>query len=130
MTQLPEKSMEEVIREDGRYAPEAYGFLHECLARAAKAAHGTQAAGSQHHVTGQQICHACRELAVERYGQLALTVLDKWRVRCTMDLGNMVYLLIKHNFMRKTEEDSIDDFRDVFDFNEAFAHSDNFELKE
>jgi uncharacterized repeat protein (TIGR04138 family) len=42
----------------------------------------------------------------------------------------MVYLLVEHNFMRKTAEDSLEDFRDVFDFEEAFGDSGQFELKE
>jgi len=45
-------------------------------------------------------------------------------------LGNMVYLLIDHGFMRKTEEDSIEDFRDVFDFDKVFKVNDEFELEE
>jgi uncharacterized repeat protein (TIGR04138 family) len=32
--------------------------------------------------------------------------------------------------MRKTDEDSIEDFRDVYDFETAFAPADDFELKE
>ena len=42
----------------------------------------------------------------------------------------MVYLLIRHGFMRKTEEDSIEDFRDVYDFRDAFDGVDHFELTE
>jgi uncharacterized repeat protein (TIGR04138 family) len=130
MTAEPEKSMEEVIRSDGRYPPEAYAFLHEGLTRAARKAYGEEAATTQRHVTGQQICHALRDLAMERYGHLARTVLGKWNIRSTTDFGNMVYLLIEHKFMKKTDQDSIDDFRDVYGFDEAFAGGDDFELKE
>ena len=125
-----ERSIEDVIRSDGRYPPEAYAFLHEGMARAAKTVHGEEVIGAQRHVTGQQICQACREMAVERYGQLARTVLNRWNVRSTMDLGNMVYLLIENKFMKKTEEDSLEDFRNVYDFEEAFRLQDEFELKE
>jgi len=41
-----------------------------------------------------------------------------------------VYLLIQHEFMRKTEEDSIEDFRDVFDLDKDLAPGDDLELKE
>jgi uncharacterized repeat protein (TIGR04138 family) len=61
---------------------------------------------------------------------LARTVLRKWNIRETIDFGNMVYLLVEHEFMRKTDEDSLEDFRDVFDFDEAFAVGGEFELKE
>jgi uncharacterized repeat protein (TIGR04138 family) len=128
----PERSIEDLIRSDGRYPPEAYAFLHEGLARAVKAAHGeeAQAGPAQHHVTGQQLCLALRDLATERWGLLARAVLGKWNVRSTLDFGNMVYLLIRHNFMKKTEGDSIDDFRDAYDFSTAFDAGSQFELKE
>ena len=131
MSRQAEKSMEDVIKRDGRYPPAAFGFLHEGLTAAAKDVHGEQAAVSPNrHVTGQQICAALRNLAVERYGQLAKSVLARWNILSTIDFGNMVYLLIEHGFMKKTQEDSIDDFRDVFDFDQAFQTHDEFDLKE
>lgn len=125
--------MEDVIRSDGRYPPEAYGFLHEGLGKAVKSVHGEVTAGEvgqQHHVTGSQLCNALRDLAIERWGMLAPVVLGKWNIHATIDFGNMVYLLIRANFMRKTETDSIEDFRNVYDFSAAFDARDNFELKE
>lgn len=121
--------MEEVIVTDGRYPPEAYAFLHEALSAAVKEAHG-EPMPAQRHVTGQQICQAIRKLALERWGMLASAVLEKWNIRSTIDFGEMVYLLIEHNFMKKTEEDGIEDFRDVFSFDEALRPDDEFELKE
>ena len=41
----------------------------------------------------------------------------------------MVSLLIQHGLMRKTEEDSIEDFRDVFDLDRDFDTSDDIRLK-
>lgn len=130
MSDEPEIPMEEVIRMDGRYPPAAFAFLHEGLGHAAKMVYGEARAAGQQHVTGQQLCQALRDLAIERYGQLAQAVLRHWNVRETIDFGNMVYLLIDHKFMRKTDEDSLEDFRDVFDFTEAFRLKDDFELKE
>jgi len=130
--QAPGKSMEDVIRQDGRYPPEAFAFLHEGLSKAVAGAHGDKPANEagQRHVTGQQLCFALRDLAVERWGMLAKAVLSKWNIRETLDFGNMVYLLVDNRFMRKTPEDSLEDFRAVFDFDEAFCGRWNFELKE
>lgn len=122
--------MEDIIRSDGRYPPEAFAFLHEGLSRAAKAAHGDQPGPAQRHVTGQQLAIALKDLALEQYGHLAQAVLARWNIHATIDFGNMVYLLIEHDLMRKTEEDSLEDFRDVYDFGQAFAAHDEFELKE
>ena len=117
--------MEEVIIADGRYPPEAYAFLHEGLAKAVKDTYGPESGrDATRHVTGQQLCCALHDLAIERWGMLARTVLAKWTIRETLDFGNMVYLLIRHGFMKKTEADSIEDFRDVFDFADAFSSRD------
>lgn len=123
--------MAEVIFSDGRYPLEAYGFLHEGMSRSVQEVHGKEApAGERNHVTGKQICMALKDLAMEKWGLLAPAVLGKWNIHTTLDFGNMVYLLIDHSFMHKTDEDSLEDFRDVYDFNEAFAMIAEFELKE
>lgn len=128
-----EKSMEEVIRRDGRYPLEAYSFLHEGLSRAIKTVHGEDREDlppGPRHVTGQQLCLALRDVALDRWGMLARTVLERWNIRGTIDFGNMVYLLVQNNFMKKTEEDSLEDFRDVFRFEDGFKVKHEFELKE
>jgi len=127
----PSKPMEEVIRADGRYPPAAYGFLYEGLARAVKHARDE---GSdkppQRHVSGSQLCLALRDAAIERWGQLARTVLAKWNIHSTADFGNMVFVLVEAHFMWATEEDHIEDFEDVYDFAEAFGTEGEFELSE
>lgn len=126
-----EKQMEDVIRADGRYPLEAFAFLNEGLGRAVGEVHGEEtASGVQKHVTGKQLCESLARVAVERWGLLAKTVLAKWNIHATIDFGNMVYLLVENDFMRKTDEDSLEDFRDVFNFDTAFAPADGFELKE
>ena len=131
MDKTPAESMEKVIRDDGRYPPEAYEFLHEGLTRAVKQIHGQGSCEpGQSHVTGRQMCEAIRDEALARWGLLARTVLERWNIHATIDFGNMVYLLIRHSFMRKTDEDSVEDFRDVYDFADTFDKADHFELNE
>ncbi len=130
MTDEPVESMEKVIRDDGRYPPEAYAFLHEGLSAAVQREFGQDRdVEGESHVTGQQICHALRELAVERWGMLARAVLRRWNIRSTIDFGNMVYLLIRHKFMKKTPTDSIEDFRDVYDFDDALDIEEEFDIR-
>ncbi len=129
------KTMEDVIRDDGRYPLEAFAFLHDALNRAVGDVHGEDTpivenpeAESSRHVSGAQLCYSMRDLALERWGQLARPVLTKWNIRATIDLGNMVYLLVDNSFMRKTDEDSIEDFRDVYSFQDAFDVAMNLRL--
>ena len=133
MLEHPIQSMEEVIREDGRHPVEAYAFLHDGLHRAVQKVHSDEAEGPgppQRHVSGKQLCLALRALALERWGMLARTVLARWNIHATIDFGHMVYLLIENAHMKKTDEDSLEDFRDVYDFDAAFDVAYDFEVKE
>ena len=122
------KTFLQVVREDGRYPPQAYAFLNEALTMAAKREHG-QSADAPRHVTGRQLCLAVRDLAVERWGLMAPAVLRRWNVHRTADLGQMVFLLVDGGFMKKTQEDTLADFDDVFDFQQAFAQAGRFQMK-
>jgi uncharacterized repeat protein (TIGR04138 family) len=140
MAELSDRKILDIIRADGRYPVEAYAFLlNEGWPHALRQAHGddtqgaaTVSAGGKppRHVSGRQICLALRDLVIDRWGMLAETVLGHWNIRETIDFGNMVYLLIHHNVMHKTEEDSLEDFRSVYDFHQAFGLSEQFRLKE
>ncbi len=51
---------------------------------------------------------------------LAPTVLATWNIRRTDDFGRIVFAMIEHGMMSKTPQDTIDDFRGVYEFDEAF----------
>lgn len=123
---------EQVIRADGRYPLEAYAILEEGLLRAVQQKYGEEGEGpaGQRHVSGKDLCLTIRQVALDRYGMLAKAVLARWNVHESLDFGNMVYLLIEHDFMRRTDEDSLEDFRDVFDFDRDLVPGEDFELKE
>jgi uncharacterized repeat protein (TIGR04138 family) len=115
------KSLEEITRKDGRYSPEAVTFVHEGLGYTAK-----KIAAKPSHVSGQTLCKGLRKLAVEKYGRLAMLVLNTWGIKKTRDFGEIVWLMIKHKWMTAQPTDSIDDFNDVYDFKTAFK--DQFEF--
>ncbi len=128
MRQNPQKPLLEVIRADGRYPLEAYAFLQDGFARAVKDVYRDDAPEhSEPHVTGQQLCVALRELAKAKWGLLAGTVLGRWNIHATIDFGNMVFLQIQSGHMGRTAEDSLEDFRDVYNFPEAFGAYEKFE---
>lgn len=73
------------------------------------------------HVTGQQLCLGLRDFAIRRYGMMAPAVLRAWNLRSTDDFGRIVFAMIEHGLMSKTADDSLEDFRSVYDFDEAFG---------
>ncbi|MBU0638216.1 MAG: hypothetical protein KKB50_05065 [Planctomycetes bacterium] len=132
------RRFEEMIRRDGRYPPEAYEFLHRGLEHATRMVYGEKSPGEPgrasqqfgegyqqadepRHVTGQQLCEGLRQLAIKEWGPLAQAVLARWRIRGTRDFGEMVFLLVRLHFLGKQDSDHIENFDDVYDFNEAFG---------
>jgi uncharacterized repeat protein (TIGR04138 family) len=122
----------EVVRDDPRYAYEAYQFLFDGLEHTQKAL-GRIAAGSrqseespQHHVSGPELLHGLCDLAVEQFGLMAPTVFRLWGIRTTADVGEMVFNLIDAQLLSKTESDSREDFRDVFDLEKVLAEGFKF----
>ena len=72
------------------------------------------------HITGAELAHACRDLALERFGVLARLVLDHWGIRSTDDIGDIVFALVDLGMLISQPGDSRDDFAAVFDFDQAF----------
>jgi uncharacterized repeat protein (TIGR04138 family) len=67
-----------------------------------------------------ELAHACRELALERYGLMARVVLDHWGISATADIGDIVFTLVDLGFLLSQPQDTRDEFVDVFDFDLAF----------
>jgi uncharacterized repeat protein (TIGR04138 family) len=112
---------ERTVREDGRYPPEAFEFLHRGLAAATQAKYADAPEGGPRHVSGQDLCEALRVLAREMWGPLAREVLRRWNIHRTRDFGEMVYLMIKLGHMGKQDSDDITDFDQVYDFATTFG---------
>jgi len=106
----------------GPYPPEAYHFVRDGLGRTMELVHGQPGAPEgDRHVSGQQLCMGLREYAIERYGMMACGVLRSWHVERTDDFGRIVFAMIDAGLLSKTSRDSLEDFRGVFDFAEAFG---------
>jgi uncharacterized repeat protein (TIGR04138 family) len=65
------------------------------------------------------LCEAIRRFALQQFGYMAQSVLNHWGVRSTSDFGAIVFNLIEIGHMRKTAEDRLEDFDDVFDFDKG-----------
>ena len=76
---------------------------------------------AEQHVSGQELCEAARQYALQQYGFMAPTVLGNWGVHRTGDFGEIVFGMIEIGQMRKTRRDKREDFHDVYDFNDAFS---------
>jgi len=110
------KAVEEMCAVDARYKPDSYEFLMQAL-------HYTQSKLKvKTHVTGQQLLEGIREFAIEQWGPMAKTVFKHWGITRTEDFGNIVFNMVHKRLLSKTEEDSLNDFKDVYDFEVVFGN--------
>jgi uncharacterized repeat protein (TIGR04138 family) len=130
-----------IIERDTRYAYEAYEFLFQALHFTQKllgreppepgSPEGREIPEeSPYHVSGPELMHGARELALREFGFMARVVFKLWGVRATDDFGEMVFNLIEAGLMSKTSEDSRADFHAVYDLDEALRDAFRFEFDE
>ncbi|MEZ6319346.1 MAG: hypothetical protein R3B49_11450 [Phycisphaerales bacterium] len=111
----------------GGYSPECYAFIRDGLAHTVGMVHGEDAVSlpiavedESRHVSGHQLCLGLRDFGVQQYGLLARDVLNRWGIHETLDFGKIVFAMVEAGLMRKTDDDTLDDFRNVYQFDEAF----------
>lgn len=117
-------SFEEYIRlareSDPRFGADAYLFLRDALDLTVREMR-KQWDSDDRHVSGPELLDGFRRLALQQFGPMVPTVLDAWGIRCTDDIGDMVFNLIEIGAFGKNDTDSKDDFVAVYDFHEAFV---------
>ncbi len=122
----PEVNLKEMLSKAGPYPLAAYNFVREGLGYTVEQSQGDvhdlgQLPDDSQHITGQQLCLGLRDYAIDQYGMLAPSVLGHWNIHRTDDFGRIVFAMIDAGLMSKTDEDTIDDFRAVYNFQEAFS---------
>lgn len=119
----PLQELQCVLQADGRYHADAFVFLMAGLETAATRQHGPRRGDQSRHISGQQLSLGLRDFAIERWGPLSRLVLRRWGIRRTRDFGEMVFLLIDAGVLSKQPCDRIEDFDDVYAFEEAFENA-------
>jgi uncharacterized repeat protein (TIGR04138 family) len=115
-----EEELDKILAKDSRYAREAYLFVREALDHTQKML-GAPPRNEIRHVTGQQLLAGAREYALAQYGPMALTVLQEWGLRSSEDIGEIVFNMVEANLLAKTQQDSREDFKGGYDFEEVFV---------
>jgi uncharacterized repeat protein (TIGR04138 family) len=115
------EALDSIVTSDPRYQQDAYIFLRDALdftTKQQKKIKGT----AVRHVNGPELLEGVRQYALKEFGPMVMTVFDSWGIHSCEDVGNMVFNLIAAGIFGKTEEDSIEDFKNVYDFEEAFVN--------
>jgi uncharacterized repeat protein (TIGR04138 family) len=121
---MSDKNFPDVIREihdqDNRFGKGAYYFIREALDHTLKSME-KNSQGKGGHVSGNELLEGIREYALDRFGPMTLTLMDHWYVRNCRDFGEIVFNLVEHGILGRTENDSLEDFEGGYNFEQAFA---------
>jgi uncharacterized repeat protein (TIGR04138 family) len=117
-----DETLEKILQRDARYRRDAYQFVREALDHTHKLlGKGAKTGkGGVRHVTGQELLHGIRAHALEQFGPMAMMVFEEWGVRRCEDFGEIVFNMVEAGLLGKTDKDSRDDFKNGYDFFEAF----------
>jgi uncharacterized repeat protein (TIGR04138 family) len=108
------KKIEEILDADDRYKANAYIFVIIAVERA------VSSLPEPRHISGGELLRGIADYATEQFGPMAKQVFNFWGIKESLDFGNIVFNLTDKGLLLKTDEDTIDDFRDGFDFKKVF----------
>src|SRR5205814_447722 len=113
------EALDSIVASDPRYQREAYVFLRDALDFTTKQQKKLKGA-SVRHVAGPELLEGFRQYALREFGPMVLTVFSHWGIESCEDIGQMVFNLIDAGIFGKTDKDSIEDFKAVYSFDDAF----------
>ena len=100
---------------DRRYRKEAYLFILAALE------YTVDRLQEVRHLSGDELSRGIADYARIQYGFMAQNVLEYWGMKQTLDFGEVVFNLIEVELLRKSDEDSREDFDGVYEFNAEFT---------
>ncbi len=114
MKQRSHAVLNQICEEDPRYQRAAYEFVLDALSFSQKRFRKIK------HVSGRELLEGVKEMSIQQFGPMAKTVLKYWGIERTEDFGHIVFNLVARKVLTKTDDDTIDHFKDVYDFEVVF----------
>ncbi|MBM3252678.1 MAG: hypothetical protein FJZ16_00300 [Candidatus Omnitrophica bacterium] len=116
------KKIDNILLKDKRYRKEAYNFVLNALN------HTISKLPKPRHITGRELLEGIKDFGISQFGPMVFEVFEHWGIETTDDFGEIVFNLIEQGLLSKTETDSKDDFKDVFDLKDTFKKEFKFIL--
>ena len=109
------KKIEGVLEKNPSYKFEAYTFVLAAL-------HDTVSGLKKpRHITGGELALGIRKYALDQFGPMSKTVFGYWGIKRCEDFGEIVFQMVDKGILGKTEQDTREDFKGGYDFDEAFV---------
>ena len=107
------------MQRDGRYHRDAYLFVRDALDHTQKNIIRIAKEGMR-HVSPRELLEGIRAYGLQVYGPMTMLVLNDWGIRRCEDFGEIVFSLIEGGLFAKTDQDTREDFKAGYVFEEAF----------
>jgi len=115
-----EHSVAVILEHETRFEPGAYFLVREVLDftvdRLTK-----ESNGEKRHVAGAELLEGFRDYLLQEYGPMSATLLEDWGISKCRHVGEIVFLFIEHGVFGKQDSDTLDDFNEIYTFEEAFT---------
>jgi uncharacterized repeat protein (TIGR04138 family) len=115
-----DEALEAILKRDQRYERDAYLFVKDALDHTQKLKGKPAKTEQPRHVTGQELLEGIRAYGLSQYGPMLATLLETWGVRSSTDFGEIVFNMVEHALLSKTDNDSRADFQNGYAFHTAF----------
>lgn len=102
-----EDALEEILRRDDSYAPDAYSFMRQALDYAVEEFHKTP---ENPHLSAEELYLGFCAYALQEYGPMAAAVMEHWGISGSADVGNIVYNLIRVGVFGRQKGDTREQF--------------------
>lgn len=120
-------SLYDLVRDDPRYPVEAYEFLSDAVEYTQEALgrepHEDDDPDTDYHVSAAELTRGACDLAVREFGMMAPIVFRMWGIHSTLDVGHVVFNLIRVGRLKQSDRDDLADFDGLFDLQTALTPS-------
>ena len=115
-----EEAISRILVHEQRFDPGAYFLVRDALDFTVERL-AEQNQGESRHVSGAELVIGFRDYLLQEYGPMAGTICRDWGILESRHIGEIVFHFINENVFGKQDSDSIDDFTNVINLDEAFS---------
>lgn len=112
-SELDEK-VDFILSWDKRFDREAYYFVMQSLN------FFQESNDRKGHVSASELLDGIKLLAIKLYGPMSKSIFNHWGLKTTEDFGCIVFNLINASVLGKSDQDELENFKDIFDFEDVF----------
>jgi len=110
-----------ICQHDSKYDRGAYFLVRKALDHTLKQVKDRTQRKPSSHVNGRELLEGMRDFVLDQYGPMAHNLLESYGICKSEDVGHIVFNLVEYGVFGKTEKDSLNDFKDIYDFHETFT---------